>query len=91
MCARIFLYYTYRRNAEIQYRANHDALTGLPNRALFLDRLRQGIALSKRNQSKLAILFIDLDNLKQINDLYGHHAGDATLKEVARRLRGGCS
>ena len=90
VCA-YFLYYTYRRNAEIQYRANHDALTGLPNRALFLDRLRQGIALSKRNQSKLAILFIDLDNLKQINDLYGHHAGDATLKEVARRLRGGCS
>ena len=82
-----FLYYTYRRNAENQFLANHDLLTELPNRALFLDRLRQGIALSKRKRSKLAILFIDLDNLKQINDLYGHYAGDVTLKEVARRLK----
>jgi len=86
-CA-FFLYYTYRKNAENQYRANHDLLTELPNRALFLDRLHQGIALSKRKRSKLAILFIDIDNLKRINDLYGHYAGDATIKEVARRLKG---
>ena len=77
----------YRRNAETQYRAHHDVLTELPNRTLFSDRLQQALATCKRNQSKLAILFIDLDNLKTINDVYSHNAGDALLKEVASRMR----
>ena len=82
-----FLSRTYRRDAINQYRANHDELTQLPNRSLFSDRLRQALTISKRTDSKLAILFIDLDNLKKINDLYGHKAGDAVLKEVALRIQ----
>lgn len=77
----------YHRNAEAQYRAHHDVLTELPNRTLFSDRLQQALAVSKRQQSKLAILFVDLDNLKTVNDVYSHNAGDALLKEVARRMR----
>lgn len=77
---------SYRRNAEAQYLAHHDVLTELPNRALFSDRLQQALALSKRQQSKLAILFVDLDNLKTVNDVYSHNAGDALLKEVAHRM-----
>ena len=83
-----FLLTTYRRNAENQYRAQHDALTKLPNRILFSDRLSSAIAACKRNQDTLAILFIDLDNLKTINDVHGHTAGDAVLTEVAARMRG---
>jgi diguanylate cyclase (GGDEF)-like protein len=82
-----FLFRTYKRDATNQYRANHDELTKLPNRSLFFDRLRQALIISKRNHSKLAILFIDLDNLKKINDHYGHKVGDALLKEVAVRIR----
>ncbi|QWE17262.1 sensor domain-containing diguanylate cyclase [Polynucleobacter sp. AP-Nino-20-G2] len=77
----------YRRNAETQYRAHHDVLTELPNRTLFSDRLQQALAVCKRHQTKLAILFVDLDNLKTINDVYSHNAGDSLLKEVARRMR----
>ncbi|MES2586883.1 MAG: sensor domain-containing diguanylate cyclase [Pseudomonadota bacterium] len=77
----------YRRNAETQYRAHHDVLTELPNRTLFSDRLQQALAACKRHKTKLAILFIDLDNLKTINDVYSHNVGDALLKEVARRMR----
>lgn len=77
----------YRRNAESQYRAHHDVLTELPNRTLFSDRLQQALAVCKRQKSKLAILFIDLDNLKTINDEYSHNAGDILLKEVAQRMR----
>lgn len=76
----------YRRNAETQYRAHHDVLTELPNRTLFSDRLQQSLAICKRQQTKLALLFVDLDNLKTINDLYSHNAGDAVLKEVAQRM-----
>ena len=79
---------SYRRNAESQYRAHHDVLTELPNRTLFSDRLQQALAVSKRQQSKLAILFVDLDNLKTVNDIYSHNAGDALLKEVAGRMKG---
>ncbi|MBU3577840.1 sensor domain-containing diguanylate cyclase [Polynucleobacter sp. UK-Kesae-W10] len=82
-----FLLKTYRRNAENQYRAHHDVLTKLPNRTLFSDRLSHALAACKRNQSQLALLFIDLDNLKTINDVNGHHAGDAVLTEVASRMR----
>ncbi len=67
-------------------RAMHDAATGLPNRTLFDDRLGQAIALAERNQWMLAVMFIDLDRFKRINDEYGHAAGDFVLKMVASRL-----
>jgi diguanylate cyclase (GGDEF)-like protein len=82
-----FLLDVYRRNAENQYRAHHDELTKLPNRTLFYDRLSTALAHSKQYQKKLAVLFIDLDNLKIINDVNGHNAGDAVLIEASRRMR----
>jgi len=66
--------------------ALHDNLTGLPNRVLFKDRLEHGIAQAKRHQWILAVMFVDLDNFKNINDKYGHQAGDAVLQAVAMRL-----
>jgi diguanylate cyclase (GGDEF)-like protein/PAS domain S-box-containing protein len=71
---------------ELARRASHDQLTGLPNRALFLERLRQAIARTQRTGDRLAILFLDLDNFKRVNDTHGHSMGDAVLIEVARRL-----
>lgn len=70
------------------HQAFHDALTGLPNRALFIDRLEQELSRAKRGESDIAVLFLDLDRLKIINDGLGHEAGDAVLKEVARRFKG---
>lgn len=67
-------------------RALHDSATGLPNRELFDDRTTQAIAMAERHGWILAVLFIDLDGFKQINDVHGHATGDAVLKEVARRL-----
>jgi diguanylate cyclase (GGDEF)-like protein/PAS domain S-box-containing protein len=67
--------------------ANHDQLTGLPNRSLFVDRLEQALARLQRDGHSVAVLYGDLDGFKEINDLYGHHAGDQVLVEVARRLR----
>ena len=66
--------------------AEHDFLTDLPNRVLLLDRLSLALAQARRRQSMLAILFLDLDRFKQVNDTLGHHAGDLLLKEVAQRL-----
>jgi diguanylate cyclase len=66
--------------------ALHDNLTGLPNRMLFKNRLEHGIAQAKRHRWILAVMFVDLDNFKSINDTYGHHAGDAVLQTVATRL-----
>jgi len=71
----------------IGFMASHDRLTELPNRDLFYDRLSQSISLARRKHLQLAILFLDLDGFKNVNDCYGHEAGDATLKEAARRLQ----
>lgn len=64
----------------------HDALTGLPNRVLFNDRLEHGIEQAKRHGWTLAVMFLDLDKFKTINDSYGHEAGDAVLLTIAKRL-----
>jgi diguanylate cyclase (GGDEF)-like protein len=77
-----------RREAELSFLATHDALTGLPNRTLILDRTTQMLARSRRRQTPAAALFIDLDNFKDINDTLGHSAGDELLRAVAARLDG---
>jgi diguanylate cyclase (GGDEF)-like protein len=70
-----------------RHAALHDRLTGLPNRELFKDRLEHGIAQAKRHQRILAVMFVDLDKFKSINDTYGHQAGDAVLQTIAMRLK----
>lgn len=72
--------------AQAQHLAFHDVLTGLPNRALVEDRLTQALALATRNEQRVALLLIDLDRFKTINDTYGHHAGDDLIIEVGHRL-----
>ncbi len=77
-----------KKNEEaLQYQAHHDALTGLPNRVLFMDRLKQGIQKAKRHKEGLAVFFIDLDKFKHINDSLGHGVGDKVLKIIAKRLQ----
>lgn len=81
---------TERRKMEeiIKYQAHHDILTDLPNRQLFMDFLSLELAQARRNETKLALLFLDLNGFKQINDTLGHSCGDRLLQEVALRLRG---
>lgn len=71
----------------LAYQAQHDRLTGLPNRHLFADRLEQGLLRAQRSGKALGILFIDIDRFKRINDTLGHATGDEVLRRVARRLR----
>lgn len=75
-----------RAEDELLWRATHDALTGLPNRTLIRERLAGALQRSRRQQLSVALLFVDLDGFKLINDTYGHEAGDAVLKSVAQRL-----
>jgi len=80
---------TERKSAEqqIEYQAYHDALTGLANRRLFQEHLSLALALAQRRHSFVAVLFLDLDHFKIVNDSLGHSVGDALLKQVAKRLR----
>ena len=75
-----------RLEDELRHQALHDALTGLPNRALINDRLAQMPTAARRHQSEIAVLYIDVDNFKDVNDSLGHGAGDELLQAVARRL-----
>ncbi|MBI4985484.1 MAG: EAL domain-containing protein [Rhodocyclales bacterium] len=82
------IYERMQAEQRIWHMAHHDALTGLPNRALLLDRLGQALAQGDRNANNIAVMFLDLDRFKSINDTLGHHIGDELLKHVADRLRG---
>ncbi|EME69555.1 PAS/PAC sensors-containing diguanylate cyclase/phosphodiesterase [Paramagnetospirillum caucaseum] len=73
--------------ARLEWQANYDSLTGLPNRMLVLDRLGQAIALAGRNSDQVAVMLVDLDRFKAVNDTMGHDAGDEILRQVAQRLR----
>jgi diguanylate cyclase (GGDEF)-like protein len=75
-----------RLRRDAQHSAHHDSLTGLPNRALLMQRLQEGIAESFRRQQQMALLFIDLNGFKVVNDRYGHQAGDRLLTVVASRI-----
>jgi diguanylate cyclase (GGDEF)-like protein/PAS domain S-box-containing protein len=76
-----------RMEETIKHQAQHDTLTDLPNRKLFMDFLNLELAQARRNRKHLAVLFLDLDHFKQINDTLGHEAGDLLLQAVAQRLR----
>ena len=73
---------------QAEHQALHDGLTGLPNRTLFRDRAEQAVLRGNRNGSGFAVMLIDLDRFKEVNDTLGHHSGDLLLQEVAERLRG---
>ena len=76
------------REQQLSHQAHHDTLTQLPNRLLFMDRLSQSIAQAHRHEQMFAVMFLDLDNFKQINDKLGHHVGDRLLDHVAKCLNG---
>jgi diguanylate cyclase (GGDEF)-like protein len=82
------MFHAARHETDALYlRATHDALTGLPNRALFYDRFRQGLDQARQEAAMLGILNMDMDGLKPINDQFGHRAGDAAITETAARMR----
>ena len=71
---------------QLEYVAHYDALTSLPNRVLFADRLRQAMMQTERRKKELAVVYLDLDGFKAINDQYGHHIGDELLVIIAERM-----
>jgi diguanylate cyclase (GGDEF)-like protein/PAS domain S-box-containing protein len=75
-----------RVEEQLQFRASHDPLTGLDNRPLFDESLEQALARARRNNLEVAVLFVDVDDFKQVNDVHGHDAGDQVLRTVAERL-----
>ena len=75
-----------RAEQEVRHRATHDTLTELPNRALFMDRVEQALQRADRQRSQLALLYLDIDGFKPVNDTLGHHAGDLLLQQIAQRL-----
>jgi len=75
-----------QKTDQLRYQALHDGLTGLPNRALILDRVEQALARSRRQKSSLAVMFLDVDGFKSVNDTFGHAAGDQLLRGVSARL-----
>ncbi|OHC49289.1 MAG: hypothetical protein A3J25_14835, partial [Pseudomonadales bacterium RIFCSPLOWO2_02_FULL_63_210] len=77
-----------RYQDELEHQANHDSLTGLPNRNLLNDRIQQAIAFASRNQGQFSLALMDLDHFKVVNDSLGHNAGDQLLVQMARRLQG---
>ena len=77
-----------RQEEEARFLAYHDTLTGLPNRRLLDDRLRQAVFLAQRRDARVALMVVDLDHFKQVNDALGHRAGDAVLREAASRIAG---
>src|SRR6185437_4724923 len=89
VCARVRLQLKQKRERELLgFRAGHDALTGLPNRNLLVDRLHQAVSYADRYERRVAVAYIDLDKFKFVNDTLGHEAGDQLLVEVAHRLQG---
>jgi diguanylate cyclase (GGDEF)-like protein/hemerythrin-like metal-binding protein/PAS domain S-box-containing protein len=78
---------TKEQQKRLEYIAHYDALTGLPNRVLFSDRLHQAMSQTRRNKSMLAVVYIDLDGFKEINDVYGHDHGDILLSTISARMR----
>jgi len=76
-----------KQGDEARHASLHDPLTGLPNRALFNDRLEHGLAHAKRNGISLVVMFVDLDDFKSINDTHGHEVGDIVLKTIAGRIK----
>ena len=89
----VVVYYIWRLNqrlrhslSQVEHLANHDVLTGLPNRTLFVDRLQRAILKARREKSLFALLYIDIDRFKQINDQHGHAAGDEVLKACCNRM-----
>ncbi len=93
VCIIALAYYIWRLNrrlrnslSQVQHIANHDPLTGLPNRSLFTDRLQRAVLKARRDKTIFAILYIDIDHFKSINDQYGHIAGDEVLKAASNRM-----
>lgn len=80
--------YKAQQEENLRYLSHYDPLTGLPNRLLFAERLKLGIATARRDRQPLAVLFMDLDRFKEVNDGFGHHVGDQLLQQVGKRLAG---